>query len=217
VLALVAPFVIAFLVARPPQGVVRDWDSFAVPGAAFSVAAAWAVARALSAPSATWLAIPVALAVSMPAVQWLAHYADLPRAMARIEALLEGPPVRSADERSRLWDMVGMKRLAMGDAPASAHAFEKAAEAAPSPRLLTQWGMAEAMAGRHDRALASYRRAVERDSSYVTAWIGIGVSGLNAGDLESASRAVAMLERLAPGNPKTREIADALRARSSSP
>jgi len=216
VLALVLPFAAAFLFARPPQGVVRDWDSFAVPGAAFAVGAAWAAARALSAPRATWLALPALLAVLTPALQWLVHFSDPPRGIARVEAFLNGPPLRSADERSRLWDMIGMKRMSMQDYPGAAQAFESAVAVAPSPRLLTQWGMAEAMSGRHDRALATYLRAVERDSTYVTAWIGVGVSGLNAGDLEAASRAAVMLERLAPGNGKAQEIAAAVRARTGS-
>uniref|UniRef100_A0A832IAY3 Tetratricopeptide repeat protein n=1 Tax=Eiseniibacteriota bacterium TaxID=2212470 RepID=A0A832IAY3_UNCEI len=214
-LALALPFAAAFALARPPQGAVRDWDSFAVPALALAAAAAWWAARAIEGARRTWLAVPLALGLVAPAAQWLAHAHDPARGMARLEALVTEPPGRPPADRARISDFLGWRHWLDGDYAQAARAFERAAEAAPSPRMLTHVAMAESMLGRHERALAFYRRATERDSSFTLAWIGVAVSALNAGDLAVARAAAARLAALAPDDPKTVEILRALAARDA--
>ncbi len=207
-LALVVPFTLVMMFARPPQGPVRDWDSFAMPAAALSVGAAWVIARTIDRSRAPWLAAAVVLAVAAPAVQWLAHHADAPRGRARLEALMAGPPERAAADRARTWYFLGWSHFESNEYDAAARAFERASDAAPSPRNLTHWAMAETMRGDDARALALYSRAVERDSNFTLGWFGVGVSAINAGQRADAERAARALARLAPENPKTREIAE---------
>ena len=207
-IALVAPFALVMLLARPPQGPLRDWDSLATPAAALSVGAAWSIARALARSRQAWLAAAVVLGVAAPAFQWLEHYADPARSRARLEALMTGPPARPALDRARTWDFLGWRYFREQRFDAAARAFERASTAAPSPSNLTHWAMAEAMRGRHDRALAIYEQAVDRDSNFTLGWFGVGVSAINSGNRAQASRAAGALTRLAPDNPKTREIVE---------
>ncbi len=204
--ALVVPFALLMLFARPPQGTLRDWDSFATSAAACSVAAAWTIARVIERSRRTWLVAAVALGVIVPAVQWLAHYSDAGRGRARLEALMTGPPERPAIDRARTWDFLGWRYFREQNYDASVRAFEEASAAAPSPSNLTHWAMAETMRGHLDLALGIYSRAVARDSNYTLGWFGVGVSAINSGDRAAAERAARALQRLAPGNPKTREI-----------
>jgi tetratricopeptide (TPR) repeat protein len=206
------------LVARPPQGALRDWDSFAVPGIAIALAAAWALARAIDAGRAPGLAAPLAIVTALGALQWLAHFADAPRGRARLEQLMIGPPPREAVDRARTWDFLGWRWFRDENYEASAAAFEHAVEAAPSPRNLTHWAMAETMRGRPERALSIYQQAVERDSNLTLGWFGVGVSAINSGDRAAAETAARALTRLAPTNPKTLEIIEWLeRTRATSP
>src|SRR6185436_11632399 len=172
VLALAIPFALVLLVARPPQGAIRDWDSFAVPGIAIALAAAWTLARAIDAARAPRLAAPLALVAALTAIQWLAHFADAPRGRTRLEQLMLGPPAREAVDRARTWDFLGWRWFRDQSYERSTTAFEQAVDAAPSPRNLTHWAMAETMRGRPERALAIYRQAVERDSNLTLGWFG---------------------------------------------
>jgi hypothetical protein len=216
-LALVVPFGLVLLIARPPQGPLRDWDSFATPAAALSVGAAWWIARAIDRSRREWLAVSVVVVSAASAFQWLSHFADAPRARARLEALMTGPPARSAVDRARTWDFLGWGYFRERAFDRAAHAFEQASDAAPSPSNLAHWAMAETMGGRHERALDLYSEAVGRDSNYTLGWFGVGVSAINSGNPAQAARAARALGRLAPENPKTREIVRWLEAHHSQP
>ncbi len=215
--SIAIPFAFVFLAARPPQGLVRDWDSFATAGVALAVWSAWRIAVALDGSRRGWLAVAVIAAVATPAVQWLVHYADEARGFARLEALMLEPPGRPAVDRARTWDFLGWRNFREARYEDSARAFEQAVAAAPSARNHTHWAMAETMNGRHDRALDIYLRAAERDSNLTIAWFGVGVSGINCGNRAAVEHAVLHLRRLAPDNDKTREIVGWLESEGAAP
>jgi hypothetical protein len=210
--AVALPFVFVFVFARPPQGLVRDWDSFATAGAALAVWAAVRLGASLGPMGRPALAVALVAAVAVPSVQWLAHFADEARALARIEALMVGPPQRPLEDRARSWDFLGWRHFHGARYDAAARAFEQAVTAAPSARNHTHWAMAETMLGRHAQALEIYTRAAERDSNLAIAWFGVGVSGINSGHRPEVERALRHLERVAPDNEKTREIRQWLEA-----
>jgi len=209
--SMAVPYGLVLLFLQPPQGPLRDWEAYAPPAAALSVAAAWGIARALDRSRRAWLAVAVAFGVAAPTVQWLAHFSDQPRGLARLEALMSGPPLRSSVDRATTWNFIGWRHFRAKDYDRAARAFEQASEAAPSPRLLTDWAMAETMLGRPERAFEIYSRAVARDSNYRLGWVGVGVSALNSGRPADAVPAVRALERLDPRNPKTIELSEWVR------
>jgi tetratricopeptide (TPR) repeat protein len=128
-------------------------------GVALSLVAAWLAAESLrAAPRFAGLAPAVALACAAHVVAWLAIHADVDRGIARVTALVEGPPTRSPGGRGTTYDYLGIRNYRLGRWEASAAAFAHAAETSPSPRILQQWALAETSAGRLDAAQDVYRR-----------------------------------------------------------
>src|SRR5580765_1075560 len=205
-LVLAGPFLLAALLARPPQGLIRDWDGLGAAGAALSLLAAWLVARTLRGGTRAWLAVPVSLVAATSALAWLLHFHDAPRAIARVEALLHEPPSRAPAERSRAWEFVAWHEFQREQWDAAAQAFDSASALGPSPRMLAQWAMAETMRKNYPQARALYQRAVERDSNLTVGWTGVAVAAIWYEDLADCERAARQLERLAPNDPKTMEI-----------
>jgi hypothetical protein len=205
-LVLAGPFLLAALLARPPQGLIRDWDGLGAAGAALSLLAAWLVARWLRTGSRSWLAVPVTLVAATSALAWLLHFHDPARAIARVEALLHEPPARPPAERSRSWEFVAWHQYQREQWDAAATAFDSASALGPSPRMLAQWAMAETMRKNYPQARALYQRAVERDSNLTVGWTGVAVAAIWYEDLAECERAARQLQRLAPNDPKTREI-----------
>src|SRR5262249_18708413 len=135
--ALAAPFVLSVPLLHPAQGFYRDWDDFAAMGESLSLLTAWWVGETLRAsPGRSWIAAPVALGVAAAALQWLTHYADIDRGLERVEAFMVEPPPRGDAERGETWDYLGIRNLRLGRWSAAARAFSRAAETAPSPRIL---------------------------------------------------------------------------------
>ena len=220
-LVLAGPFLLAALLARPPQGLIRDWDGLGAAGIALSLLAAWQVARVLRGRARAWLAVPVTLVAATSAFAWLLHFHDPPRAIARVEALLREPPPRPPAERSRTWEFVAWHQFQREQWDAAAQAFDSASALGPSPRMLAQWAMAETMRKNYAQARDLYHRAVERDSNLTVGWTGVAVSAIWFEDLDDCERAARQLERLAPNDPKTQEIlaylAQARRAQPARP
>ncbi len=52
--------------------------------------------------------------------------------------------------------------------------------------------------GRHDQAIAAYRRAIELDAQYTTPWIGLGLVHTLQGNLEEALKAFRQAVELTP-------------------
>jgi tetratricopeptide (TPR) repeat protein len=135
-------------------------------------------------------------------VQWLAHQTDVDRGLARVAALMTGPPARSPEERGKTWDYVGVRNFNRERWDGAATAFARAAETQPSARVLSKWAMAETMRGNLRAAQRVYLRAIAQDSSVVIAWQGYGVVSLRLGEWDEARRAALVVLRRDPGNPE---------------
>jgi hypothetical protein len=209
--ALALPFVVFVLLVHPANGLFRDWDDFAAAGVAVSLIAAWLVAGVLGrAPRHAWVGVAVVFAAAVPAVQWLAHHADLARGLRRVEAFATEPPRRSESERGNTWDYLGVRAFRFERWGASADAFGRAAELAPSPRILTQWAMAETQRGDLARAVEVYRRVIARDSTSFVAWHGIAAVASRLGRFDESRAAALRMQALDPGNAEAAAIIEYL-------
>lgn len=205
-LVLAGPLVLVALLARPPQGLIRDWDGLAAAGLALSLMAAWQIARVLRAPSRAWLAAPVSLVAAAFTLSWLLHYHDPPQAIRRVRALLLEPPPRPPAERSRAWEFLAWHESRNERWDAAAEAFDSASALGTTPRMLSQWAMAETMRKNYAQARTLYQRAVAIDSNSTVGWTGVAVAAIWFEDWDDGERAARQLQRLAPHDPKTREI-----------
>ncbi len=200
---LAVPFLGLLLFVHPGQGVYRDTDTLSGAGIVVALLAAWLAGETLRrAPAFAWVGVGVVLAAAMPSVQWLAHQTDVDRGLARVAALMDGPPARSPEERGKTWDYVGVRNFNRERWEESARAFARAAETQPSARVLVKWAMAETMRGDARAAQRIYLRAIARDPAVVIAWQGYGVVSLRLGDLDEAQRAALELRRRDPANPE---------------
>jgi tetratricopeptide (TPR) repeat protein len=152
-------------------------------------------------PGRSWLAAPVTLGVAAAALQWLAHFADLERGLGRVEAFMTEPPRRTDAERGKTWDYLGIRNLRIGRWEAAASAFAHAAETAPSPRILLEWGTAELRLRHWIEARDLFRRVIASSPREANAWQGLAAADLELGDRDEARRAAATLLSLRPGDP----------------
>ena len=212
-LALALPFAAALFFLRPAQGIARDFDDYAAGALALGLVVAWRAGAALrAAPRAVWLAPALLAGAAVPVAQWLALQGDLPRALARVEALAVGPPPRAESERAQLWDYLGGRRFRAGDHAAAARDLGRAAELAPSPRLLLGWAEAAGRAGDWATAERAYARLLERAPAddpvlRAVAWYGLAGAALQGRDDLAAGRE--RLERalaLRPDYPEARRL-----------
>lgn len=210
-LALALPQLALLVFVRPQQGLFRDWDVFVTAGLAVSAFVAWLAAEAIDGtPGAGWFALPLALAAAVPSVQWLAHQTDPPRALARADDVLAGPPTRPFDERAAGFDHLGMMWFGRGDYARADAALGRSIVAAPNPRVYVEWGMNATMLGRPADALTRYLRAVQLNPNLTLGWKGVAASASALGDLPRMELALSALQRLAPDDPTTRDVADYL-------
>ena len=207
--ALVLPPLLLLLLVRPQQGLFRDWDVFAITGAAV---AAWLATRLggvlARERGAAWLALPLLLASAAPSAQWLFHQSDPDRALPRARALLLGPPLRSGDERATGFDRLSLLYLYRGDAERMAEACSLSVDAAPNPRVLAEWGMAETLRQRYDAAQAHYLRAASLNPGFTMAWKGVAASSSALGDVPHMQQAVQALRVLEPGGATVRDASE---------
>ena len=200
--ALVLPLVALLLLASPQHGLPRDWDVFVCVGVALAALTATRLAAWFEAePRTRTLALAVGLVALVPALQWVALQADAARAWTRAEAVLLGPPPRSATERAYGFDTIGMLCLGRGQTELARRMFERSAEAAPNPSTFVRMGMAETMLGRPADAMTHYRHAASLDPDLVTAWRGVAAAASATGDRTAMEDAVRNMTRLEPGNP----------------
>jgi tetratricopeptide (TPR) repeat protein len=200
--ALAAPFVLSVPLLHPAQGLFRDWDDFAAGGQALSLLTAWLVAETLGGSSRRpWLAVGVVLGAGCTALQWLVHFADIERGLARVEAFMTEPPRRADGERGKTWDYLGIRSFRLRRWDVAARAFENAAETAPSPRILLEWGTSELRRGDHEKARGIFRRVLDASPEEAHAWSGLAAASIELGDRDEARRAAETLLRLRPGDP----------------
>lgn len=215
-LALALPWLAMLLLIHPPQGMFRDWDNFSAAAVSLSMVTAWLLATTLrEAPTWAWLCVPVALGAAAPSVQWLIHNADLERGLARVEAYLREPPRRSEEERAKTWDFLGIRYAQLDRWDRSAAAMARAAELAPSPRVLLQWASAEQARGNDLGAQAAYRRLLLIAPDESRGWYGLAFVSWRLEDWGECRRAAHELLRLRPGDPQALKIVELVERRDS--
>lgn len=208
--ALLAPLALFVPLFRPPQGLFRDWDALAPTAMALNLVLAWTLARLPVLRERGALALAIALGAFAPTAQALLLHHDLPASLERARAYSSEPPARPAGERATTWDWVGLRSIDQGLPEQAAAAFEQAAEAAPSPKILREWATAERLSGRPERARAIYARLVERKPDDLAGWIEYAGLSLALGDTTAARAAATRALELSPGEPRAIFLLDAI-------
>jgi len=210
-LALALPLTAVIPFIHPAQGLFRDWDNFSSAAAALGIAGAWVAGEALrAAPRFAWLAWACVFAVAAPTLQWLAVQNDLERGLQRVEAIVTGPPPRTGPEWGNTWDYLGIRNYRLERWPTSARAFGHAAETSPSPRILMQWGLAEAQAGNWTGSMRVHRLLVERNPNEYIGWAGIATAASNLKDVEAAREAAREMDRIRPGDRNAKMLRESI-------
>lgn len=196
---------------HPPQGTFRDWDDFAPAGATLSLWTAVLLGVALrNRPRWQWLGVAAALGALAPTAQWLAHQQDLDRGLARVEAYLAGPPSRPAAELGLTWDWLGIRAAQLGRWELAAQSLSRAAETTPSPRVLSEWGLAERERGNERHAQELFRRVTVLTPDEPNAWYRLAASSWRLGDYDECLRATLELQRLRPEDETVTHMLDDL-------
>jgi tetratricopeptide (TPR) repeat protein len=205
--ALALPFVALMPFIHAQQGLFRDWDDFAAAGMGVALLSAWILAAtARSAGRRAWVAVPLVLFAAVPGLQWVVHHTDAERALARVRAFVAEPPPRTGFERAMTWQYLGVNYLAGKRATEAADAYAEAATLLSSPHILRQWGLAESLARRHERARGVFRTLLERVPGDVIALRGIMLTSLPLHDSTQARAAAESLMRVSPGDPQAAEV-----------
>ncbi|HKQ56432.1 MAG TPA: hypothetical protein VJY35_01075, partial [Candidatus Eisenbacteria bacterium] len=209
---LAIAFVPAWLFVHPIHGIPRDLEDFAPAGVALAmVAARWLGGAIESGRLPATLAPALVAAVAMPALQWLLHFHDPARGLDRVRALALEAPVRSDDERARLWDAIAFRAFRDRRWEQAVEAGAQSVRYAPHPRALTMLAIARTYTGDHRGAESLYVVLAERTPDDPLAWLGLGGSALRVGDSVRAVRALARLNAYPPRGPEARLIRRHLR------
>ena len=209
--ALLVPFVGLLLFVHPRQGQFRDWDVFTAAGVTVSLVTAWLVGETLRGSSRNaWLAAAVVLGSLAPSVQWLMHNHDVKRGVARVEAYIAGPPMREAEERAQLHNFLGLRHEAWDELEAAAESYARAAELAPSPRILMEWAMAESSRGHLTAAQQILRKLVLRAPDMLLAWSELARVSYMLRDTTECRRAAQGALRIRPDLPQPRDLLERL-------
>ena len=196
---------------HPPQGTFRDWDDFAPAGATLSLWTATLLGLCLRRrPRWQWLGVAAALGAVAPAEQWLAHQLDLGRGLARVQAYLAGPPARPAAELGLTWDWLGIRAAQLSRWDLAAQSLSRAAETTPSPRVLSEWGLAERERGNEAHAQELFRRVTVLTPEEPNAWYRLAASSWRLGDYDECLRATLQLQRLKPDDETVTHMLDDL-------
>jgi len=215
-LALALPWLVMLLLIHPPQGMFRDWDNMAAAATTLSMLMAWLAAAVVRrATGWAWLAVPLTLGAWVPSVQWLMHNADLERGLERVEAYLREPPMRSEEERAKTWDFLGIRYAQLDRWERSAEAMARAAELAPSPRVLLQWASAEQARGNDRGAQDVYRRLLAVAPNEARGWNGLAFVSWQLEDWSECARAARELLRLHPRDAQAHAILEQATRRDS--
>ena len=104
------------------------------------------------------------------------------------------------------WQYLGQTYLGMSRPAEGADAYAHAAELLSSPHILRQWGLAESMARRHDRAVGVFRTLLERVPGDIIALRGLMLNSVPLRDTAQARAAADSILRIAPGDPQASEL-----------
>ena len=215
-LLLALPFALAMLFIHPAQGLFRDWDDFAAAGMAVTLPAAWVAAVALAGTRRPWVSAAMTLTLAAVAVQWLVHHTDRTRGLERVRAFVAESPALAPVERGLTWEFLGLSDRAAGDWDGAAGAFARAADTAPTPRVLQEWADAVAHIGDVRQAQEILQRVVSRDPANLNAWlryaeVSVRLAGRDddaarGADLAAARRAADAVLAAAPGDPQAESL-----------
>ena len=216
--SLAVPALFVLLFVHPRQGLFRDTDVFAPSLAALAVVAAALAGEALrGAPQRAALAVPVVLLAMVTTVASLSISADLGRGTRRVRAYLEGPPRRPDEERALLWTYVAERTTAALRFDDAVAAFARAAELAPSPRILMEWALAEEDRRDPRAAQPIYRRVTQRAPGFTDGWLGLAGVSLEIGDTTAARDAIDRAAALEPNRPEVPSMRRALARLTGAP
>ena len=137
--------------------------------------------------------------------------------MTRVQAWLAEPPARAEAERGLTWDWLGIRAAQLGRWELAAAALGRAAETTPSPRVLSEWGLAERERGDERRAQELFRRVTALTPEDPNAWYRLASSSWRLRDYDECWRATLQLQRLAPGDETVNHMVDDLRRVSPRP
>lgn len=216
--AIGAPFWLIALVLRPAQGLPRDFDVFAPAGVALGMVCAARVARLWRAAPATGRFATAVLAGAVaPVLCVLLLQADLARGLVRVNALADGPPLRSETERARWREYLGARYHRAHRYKEAVAEFAQAAALAPSPNILAAWGVAARWAGdtqSEERAFTILleRAPADRIAVRVAALTGLARIALERGDRMKAARLVSEAIGLDPQSQDARALAGRIEA-----
>jgi hypothetical protein len=204
--SVVLAFLPILLFVHLPLGPFRDVDALGGFGAALAVASAWTVARWLEPEGASavrGVAMAVGLSVAVPFVLGVVAATDLERGFARANAIVAGPPVRSATQRASVLDWVGLRALNESRYGVARDAFARLCRETPIPHALELWGAAALLDRRPDEAHQAFGLLVERAPAEPVGWFGLWMSAAATGDTLTASRAS---EHALQWDPESREM-----------
>jgi hypothetical protein len=205
--ALLVPFAGLMLFVHPRQGQFRDWDVFTAAGVAVSLLTAWLVGETLRGSTrSAWLAAAVVLGALAPSLQWLMHNHDARRGVARVEAYVAGPPTRGGEERALLYNFLALRHEAFSERDAAAESYARAAELAPSPRILMEWSMSESNRGNYAGAQQILQGLVARAPDMIMAWSGLAYVSYKLGDTAECRRAAESALRIRPDLVQPRDL-----------
>lgn len=201
-------FLPILLFVHLPLGPFRDVDALGGFGAAVAVASAWAVARWMepeesSERASRAAATALSLSVAVPFVLTLVAATDLARGIAHAEAIVAGPPARSATQRASVLDWIGTRALNESDYGVARAAFARLCRETPIPHALELWGAAALLDRRPDESRQAFGLLVERAPREPIGWFGLWMSAAATGDTLTAARAS---ERALAWGPESREM-----------
>jgi hypothetical protein len=214
-LSLVVPYLALAVLLQPAQGVFRDFDTMAMSGVSLALVVAVVVASVLQRESAwSWLAVAVAVGAAVPTLQQLVLASDLERGLERIEAWVEGPPMREEAVRAKTWDYLGVRTYRAQQYPLATSYFARAVELAPSPRYLLEWATAAEAARDGESARMAFEglleRAPERSTYRLTALVGLASYWERKGDTQEFAAYARGAIEMAPDHPIARQLASKL-------
>lgn len=206
-------FLPILLFVHLPLGPFRDVDSLGGFGAAVAVASAWIVARLLEPEGSTarahrGAALAVALSVAVPFALTLVAWTDLARGFQRAEAIVAGPPLRSAVQRASVLDWIGIRALNEARYDVARVAYARLCEETPIPHALELWGTSALLDGRPNEGARAFATLVERAPAEPVGWFGLWMAAAASGDTLTAARASQHALRWGPESREMRKVVE---------
>src|SRR5262249_40537702 len=116
---------------------------------------------------------------------------DLPRAYARAEAIVAGPPARNATQRASVLDWIALRSLNENDYERARDAYRRLCIETPIPHALKLWGAAALISDHPAEAQRAFAQLLAGVPADPVGWVGLWLSASEAGDTLAAARAEA--------------------------